>query len=148
MNPSLEFTEQLVRTKFVGQVDDAGVPMADHMMRVWQRVTDQDIETQHIAWLHDIVEDTDVTGGDLYDMGYSETVVNAVLLLTKPKKMPYPEYIDRLCDSGDWRAITVKLADNADNTDPKRWLWLNPYKANALAKRYAGVKEKLIGALK
>ena len=148
MNPSLEFTEQLVRTKFVGQVDDAGVPMADHMMRVWQRVTDQDIETQHIAWLHDIVEDTDVTGGDLYDMGYSETVVTAVLLLTKPKKMPYPEYIDRLVASGDERAIRVKLADNADNTDLKRWIYLNPFKAQALAKRYDGVKEKLIGALK
>ena len=148
MNPTLESTEALVRMKFAGQTDDAGVPMADHMMRVHARVAQYDVETQHIAWLHDIIEDTDVTGGDLYDMGYSETVVNAVLLLTKPDSLTYPEYIDRLCDSGDWRAITVKIADNADNTDPKRWLWLNPYKANALSKRYAGVKEKLIGALK
>lgn len=146
--PTLEFTEELVREKFEGQNDDGGVPMADHMMRVWQRVQHLDEDTQHIAWLHDIIEDTDVTGGDLFDMGYDELVVNAVLLLTKPDSLTYPEYIDRLCDSGDWRAITVKLADNADNTDPKRWLWLNPYKANALAKRYAGVKEQLTKALK
>lgn len=146
--PTLEFTEQLVRLKFAGQTDDAGVPMADHMMRVWQRVQHLDEDTQHVAWLHDIIEDTDVHGGDLFDMGYSEDVVTAVLLLTKPDKMPYADYIDHLISSGDRRAITVKLADNADNTDPKRWLYLNPYKAQALSKRYHGVKEKLIGALK
>lgn len=145
--PTLEFTEALVRMKLAGQVDDAGVPMADHMMRVHARVAQYDIETQHVAWLHDIVEDTDVTGGDLFDMGYSEAVVEAVLLLTKPEKMPYAEYIDRLCQSGNHRALLVKLADNADNTDPKRWLYLNTFKAQALSKRYHGVREKLLKAL-
>lgn len=147
MSPTLEYTEALVRTKFEGQADDAGVSMADHMMRVHARVAQYDIETQHVAWLHDIIEDTDVTGGDLFDMGYSEAVVEAVLLLTKPEKMPYAEYIDRLCQSGNHRALLVKLADNADNTDPKRWLYLNPYKAQALTKRYHGVREKLLKAL-
>lgn len=146
--PTLEFTEHLVRTKFEGQHDDAGVPMADHMMRVWQRVQHLDEDTQHIAWLHDIVEDTDVTITELISLGYSTDVVEAVYLLTKPDKMPYADYIDHLISSGDRRAITVKLADNADNTDPKRWLYLNPYKAQALSKRYHGVKEKLTGALK
>lgn len=148
MTPTLEFTEALVRMKLAGQTDDAGVPMADHMMRVHARVAQYDIETQHVAWLHDLVEDTDVTGGDLFDMGYSETVVEAVLLLTKPDELTYREYIDRLCESGNRRAILVKLADNADNTDPKRWLHLNPYKAQALSKRYHGVRAKLEEALK
>lgn len=147
MSPTLEFTETLVRMKLAGQTDDAGVPMADHMMRVHARVAQYDIETQHVAWLHDLVEDTDVTGGDLFDMGYSETVVEAVLLLTKPDELTYREYIDRLCESGNRRAILVKLADNADNTDPKRWLFLNPYKANALSKRYHGIREQLLAAL-
>jgi len=145
--PTLEYTEALVRMKFAGQTDDAGVPMADHMMRVHARVAQYDIETQHVAWLHDIIEDTDVHAGDLFDMGYSEAVVEAVLLLTKPDELTYGEYIDRLCESGNHRAILVKLADNADNTDPKRWLYLNPYKANALSKRYHGVREKLLAAL-
>lgn len=147
MNPSLQFTEDLIYFHFSQVFDDGGVSMYEHMKRVHARVADEDIETQHIAWLHDILEDTDLGFGDLHDMGYNDTVVNAVLLLTKPEKMPYPEYIDRLCASGDWRALTVKLADNADNTDPKRWLWLNPFKAQALAKRYAGVREKLTAAL-
>lgn len=147
MSPTLEYTESLVRMKFAGQTDDAGVPMADHMMRVHARVAQYDIETQHVAWLHDIIEDTDVHAGDLFDMGYSEAVVEAVLLLTKPDTLTYGEYIDRLCESGNHRAILVKLADNADNTDPKRWLYLNPFKANALSKRYHGVREKLLAAL-
>lgn len=147
MNPTLQSTELLVRAKFAGQFDDGGTPMADHMMRVWQNVQQWDIETQFVAWLHDIIEDTDVTADDLRSMGYSETVVEAVLLLTKPDKEPYADYIDRLCASGNKRAIIVKLADNKDNTDPNRWLWLNPFKAQALTKRYHGVREKLLKAM-
>lgn len=146
--PSLKETEDLVREVFRGQVDDGGIPMADHMMRVWQRVQHLDEDTQHIAWLHDIVEDTDVTITELISRGYSTEVIDAVFLLTKPKQMPYADYIDHLVASGNRRAIVVKLADNADNNDPKRWLSLNPFKAQALTKRYAGVREKLIGALK
>lgn len=146
--PTLEQSVFLVRQLFSDTFDDAGVSMADHMIRVHARVAQYDIETQHVALLHDVLEDTDLTFSDLLQMGYSETVVEAVMLLTKPRKEPYAEYIDRLCHSGNARAILVKLADNADNTDPKRWLYLNPYKANALSKRYHGVREKLDAALR
>ena len=146
--PSLKETEDLLREVFRGQVDDGGIPMADHMMRVWQRVQHLDEDTQHIAWLHDIVEDTNVTITELISRGYSTEVIDAVFLLTKPNQMPYANYIDHLVASGNRRAIVVKLADNADNNDPKRWLSLNPFKAQALTKRYAGDREKLIGALK
>lgn len=146
--PTLAFTEALVRERLFGQFDDGGVPMADHCMRVWQRVSDLDEDTQHVAWLHDILEDTDTTPEELYQLGYSNEVVQAVLLLTKPKKEPYADYIEALCASGNQKAIIVKLADNADNTDPHRWLSLNPFKAQALAKRYAGVADKLRRALR
>lgn len=148
MNPTLSFTEDLIWRYFSQLFDDSGVSMYEHMKRVHARVADQDIETQHIAWLHDLVEDTDVTITELISMGYSTEVVDAVYLLSKPKKMPYADYIDHLISSGNQRAIRVKIADNADNNDPHRWLMLNPYRAQALTKRYAGVREKLIGALK
>jgi len=148
MMPTLEQTEALIFQHFSQIFDDAGVSMYEHMKRVHTRVAQYDIETQHVAWLHDLLEDTPLTFGDLYEMGYSEAVVEAVMLLTKPDKEPYAEYIDRLCASGNQRAIIVKLADNADNTDPKRWLYLNPFKAQALAKRYHGVRAKLQEALK
>jgi (p)ppGpp synthase/HD superfamily hydrolase len=148
MMPTLNFTEDLIYGHFSLIYDDGGVSMYEHMKRVHARVTQYDIETQHIAWLHDLIEDTDVTADDLRSMGYSDTIIEAVLLLTKPDKEPYAQYIDRLCQSGNQRAIIVKLADNADNTDPKRWLYLNPYKAQALSKRYHGVRAKLEEALK
>lgn len=147
MNPTIGFTDHLIWSHFSQIFDDGGVSMYEHMKRVHARVINEDIETQHAAWLHDIIEDTNITAGDLFAMGYSEAVVEAVLLLTKPDTLTYGEYIERLCESGNYRAIKVKLADNADNTDPKRWLYLNPFKANALSKRYHGVREKLLKAL-
>lgn len=145
--PDLSFTENLVREKFAGQEDRSGVPMADHMMRVAGHLADEDDMTLHAAWLHDIVEDTDVTLNELTDMGYPFEVVEAVALLTHNKKAEtYAEYIDRICASGNLRAIKVKLADQRDNKDPKRWLSLNKYVQNALRKRYAGVEDKLLEA--
>lgn len=145
---SLAQTEALVRQHFAEIYDDSGVSMADHMHRVYLGVAHIDDEhLHHAAWLHDIVEDTSVTITELISLGYSTEVVEAVALLSKPKKMPYAEYIDALCASGNARAILVKLSDNADNTDPKRWLLLNPFRAQALTKRYAGVRQKLTEAL-
>ena len=147
-HPTLAETETLVRKHFAEIYDDSEVPMAEHMRRVYLGVSHIDDEhLHHIAWLHDIVEDTSVTITELISLGYSTEVVEAVALLTKPKKMPYAEYIDALCASGNARALLVKLSDNADNTDPKRWLLLNPFRAHALTKRYAGVREKLNSAL-
>lgn len=143
---NLHETEALVREKFAGQTDRGGVPMADHMMRVASFLADEDEATQHAAWLHDIVEDTDVTLENLADL-YPPEVVETVALLTHNKKeMTYAEYIDRICASENIRAIKVKLADQRDNLDPKRWLHLNRYVQNALRKRYAGVQNKLMEA--
>lgn len=146
--PNLKFTEVFVREMFEGIVDTQDVPMAEHMARVVEQVQDQDEHTQHIAWLHDIVEDTSTTLNHLTDLGYPYEVVEAVALLTHNKKeMTYPEYIDRLCNSGNLRAIRVKIADQIDNNNPKRWWGMNPYMARALSKKWAGVLPRLIAAL-
>ena len=145
--PTLDETEAFVRDKFAGKFDRGDAPMADHMMRVASHVEELGEDILHVAWLHDIVEDTDVTVTELIAREYSTDVVDAVVLLTHDKKaMTYPEYIQRICDSGNWRAIYVKLADQEDNRDPKRWLALNRYIQNALTKKYAGVPQKLMEA--
>lgn len=145
--PNLKFTTVLVEEMFAGKEDSQGVPMYEHMARVASQVWDQDEHTQHIAWLHDLVEDTPVTLNQLTDLGYPYEVVEAVALLTHNKKeMTYPEYIDRLCNSGNKRALRVKIADQYDNTDPKRWTGMNPYMAQALSKKWAGVLPKLVAA--
>jgi (p)ppGpp synthase/HD superfamily hydrolase len=135
-------TIQLVREAFAGQSDRGGVPMFQHMQRVADLVKDEDETTQHIAWLHDILEDTHFRIDH-----YPVEIREAVELLTRPKKMPYGDYIDRLIASGNRRAILVKLADNMDNCDPHRMMQLDRHVRLALTKRYSGVRERLIEAL-
>lgn len=139
-------TATLVAHAFGGMKDKGGVPLSHHAARVASHV-DTELE-KTVALLHDVVEDTNVTLEYLEECGYSPEVIEAVDLLTHRKKeMDYASYIDRICASGNVTAIKVKLADQKDNLDPKRWLHLNRYQQNALSKRYAGVKEKLHEAL-
>lgn len=148
MTPSLKQTRELVSAAFEGQVDSQDVPMAMHMHRV-AMACPPDHDTVTTAYLHDIVEDTPTTLEDLAENGYPPAVVEAVRLLTHDKKvLSYPEYIDRLCESKNKIALTVKIADQYDNTNPKRWLGMNPHMARALSKKWAGVLPKLEEALR
>lgn len=143
MNPTIVATRELVFEKFEGQFDSQGVPMALHMQRVASGVI-QDVETIITAWLHDIVEDTKVTLQDLTNLGYSAAVTEAVYLLTHVKKeLTYPEYIQRLCDSENKIALRVKISDQTDNNDPKRWVGMNPHMKRALGRKWFGVQLKL-----
>ena len=51
--------EALARAAHAGQEDKAGQPYILHPQRVAARLSSP--ETQVVAWLHDTVEDTDVT---------------------------------------------------------------------------------------
>lgn len=148
MTPTLEQTKDLVRKHFPPEMKDrSGDELFNHISRVVEGVSDYPEDVQHCAWLHDLVEDTKVTIEDLRELGYSEEILHSVWLLTHNKKeMDYSEYIDRICASGDHRAIYVKISDQMDNLDKRRWLRLDRYVANALRKRYAGVWDKLMAA--
>lgn len=66
-----------------------------------------------IAFLHDIIEDTEVTESDLALSGVIPSVVRAVQLLTKTKEVPYELYIKAICTNEFARK--VKLCDTAAN---------------------------------
>jgi (p)ppGpp synthase/HD superfamily hydrolase len=147
MNPTIEFTENLVREKFTSHYDRREEPMIEHIERVVGYLNGEDEITLHIAWMHDLVEDTNVDLGYLKALSYSKEVLEGVDLLTHVRKTHnYAEYIDRITTSGNLRAIKVKLADQMDNTHPKRQLGLNRHVAHALRKKYAGVQTKLMEA--
>lgn len=111
--------------------------------RNWQRNQDRDSSKNPPV---DRQDHRKRTLDDLREL-YPPEVVEAVDLLTHDKKaLTYQEYIDRICESGNRRAIFVKLADQEDNLDPMRMLRLNPYVLRALQKRYRGVKPKLMAA--
>ncbi|MBX9930152.1 MAG: HD domain-containing protein [Methylobacterium sp.] len=129
-----------------GQVDKGGQPYIRHLERVANaaaaragharsvnRIDVDPMMVMQAALLHDVLEDTATTAGDLTAAGFGDEVLAMVLLLTKPKqKIPYSEAIDRIIESNNLGAILIKMSDNEDNLSPHRTL----PNGEALAARY------------
>lgn len=72
-----------------------------------------DDEQLAIAYLHDILEDTDCTVEILRENGLSARVTSAVIALTKVQGESYEEYIRKVRNNQD--ALFVKKMDTLDN---------------------------------
>lgn len=68
-----------------------------------------------VAYLHDVVEDSEVTLADLRDLGFDGYVVNRVDILTRRGTETYAEYINRIVECDDVVATAVKIADLRDH---------------------------------
>jgi GTP diphosphokinase / guanosine-3',5'-bis(diphosphate) 3'-diphosphatase len=127
-----------------------GTPYVAHPMRVAIRVASSigqfdeamNIEARIVAFLHDVVEDTDVSFDDLRDLGFSESIIHSVDAVTKRPGEKYADFIAR-CKTGGPIAIAVKLADIEDNMEDQSAL--DPDEAAFLTKRYTRAKEILNG---
>lgn len=99
-----------------GQTDKAGKPYILHPIRVAQRCN---TDTERIvALLHDVIEDTDITPNNLYSAGFSKTIVDAVLSVTRREYESYFKFIER-CSLNPIGRI-VKIHDLEDNMDITR----------------------------
>lgn len=99
-----------------GQTDKAGNPYIRHPLTVAGKMdTEEEIAA---ALLHDVVEDTEVTLEDLEKAGFSETVLEALRLLTHSPEEDYFTYIRRLKENP--LARKVKLADLDHNSQLDR----------------------------
>lgn len=99
-----------------GQKDKGGMPYLVHPCYVADHV-DGDV-AKAVAYLHDVIEDTWATTGDLKNAGFSDEIIEAVKLLTRDKDMDYEKYIENLCKNPV--AKTVKLADLEHNSQIDR----------------------------
>lgn len=99
-----------------GQIDKAGKPYILHPMRVMLAGTSENEMICGI--LHDVVEDTPVSIEMLTAEGFSDTVLDALQLLTHDRSVPYEEYIQLI--TGNPLAIQVKLYDLHDNLNRER----------------------------
>ena len=98
------------------QVDKSGMPYVFHPFHVAEQMTDE--ATTIVALLHDVVEDTDYTLGDIAAEGFGKEILEAVALMTHEDDVPYLDYVAKLKDNPIARA--VKLADLAHNSDLSR----------------------------
>jgi len=99
-----------------GQTDKSGLPYVHHPFHLAEQMNDEDSTV--VALLHDVVEDTDYTIGDIKGMGFGDAVVEALKLLTHDPAVPYMEYIKAIADNP--LAKKVKLVDLEHNSDITR----------------------------
>ena len=120
------------------QLDKSGLPYVFHPFHLAEQMTDE--ETTIVALLHDVVEDTDHTIDDLREMGFSESVLAAIALMTHDPAVPYMEYVEKLGKNPIAKA--VKLADLRHNSDMSRLATITPWD-EARAQKYKNAIELL-----
>ncbi len=98
------------------QTDKSGVPYYLHPANVASQLNTP--MEKVVGYLHDVLEDTDVTEQELYSV-FGEKVTEYVKLMTHPKDVPYLDYIKKLADDPVTRH--VKMADLRHNMDDSRF---------------------------
>ena len=96
------------------------------------------------GFLHDVVEDSDLTIDDLRRKGVDEDVLAALELLTHDKETDYFEYVHRIAHSGNYTAIHTKINDLKHNFDRGRKSYRMARELNDTekAERLAKINEK------
>ncbi len=109
----LERAIRLATKAHKGQNDRFGQPFILHVLRVIS--TARDPEEYLLAALHDVLERSEITIEELRDKGFPETVLTALVHISKEPQEEYERYIDRVAKNP--LAVRVKVLDLADKMD-------------------------------
>ena len=107
---------EIAKKAHLGQVDKAGEDYIKHPEKVASFVKTD--EEKAVAYLHDVIEDTELTLEDLYEYGFSKEILEAVDIITKKRGEDYQSYLNSVKKNKLARA--VKLADLRHNSDLTR----------------------------
>ena len=107
---------EIAKRAHLGQVDKAGEDYIKHPQKVASFVKSD--EEKAVAYLHDVIEDTELTLEDLHEYEFSKEVIEAVDIITKKKGEDYQSYLNSVKKNKLARA--VKLADLRHNSDLTR----------------------------
>lgn len=107
---------EIAKKAHLGQIDKAGEDYIKHPEKVASFVNSD--EEKAVAYLHDVIEDTELTLEDLREYGFSEEVLEAVDVITKKKGQDYQTYLNSVKENK--LARVVKLADLRHNSDLTR----------------------------
>ena len=112
MKTELEIAEDIARNAHAGQTRRDGVtPYITHPEKVAELCHGH--LNKSVAWLHDVIEDTELTMEDLVRMGVRPRVAMAVSALTKTKGCSYQDYLEQV--ASDNLARKVKVYDMIAN---------------------------------
>lgn len=100
------------------QTDKGGKAYILHPIRMMMRLRTNDEELMAIAVLHDVVEDGQVSYGELRSEGMTERVIDGIKALTRLEDEDYDQFIKRCAVNPD--AKLVKREDLRDNSDITR----------------------------
>lgn len=118
MNNLVDIAREIATLAHSGQYRrDGNTAYIHHPKTVAERLVDENDEVIATAWLHDVLEDTNVEGIDLLNAGISGNVMEAVIILTKSEKQSYSDYILRV--KNNEIARKVKIADMLSNLSDK-----------------------------
>ena len=107
---------EIAKKAHLGQVDKAGEDYIKHPEKVASFVKTD--EEKAVAYLHDVIEDTELTLEDLNKYDFSKEVLEAVDIITKKRGEDYQSYLSSVKKNKLARA--VKLADLRHNSDLTR----------------------------
>lgn len=113
----LESAELFAKGKHSGIMQaDGTTPYWKHLESVVSRLKNIGINDENVlcaAWLHDVMEHTDVTFDDIYQR-FEQNVAVMVLSISKDKKLPKKDqetqYVQQL-KNASWQAQIIKLCD-------------------------------------
>lgn len=107
-----------------GRTDRMGSALIDHAARVSESFDVISDNVRHCAaWLHDVLECSDLTDKDLSDAGLTAEIIDVVRLLTHDAGRTEEEWLQAISSDPDARA--VKLAAITDNASPWRLRYLD-----------------------
>ncbi len=139
---TIEETLQIALDAHEGQKDLDGKPAILHPVAVGiMGSNDAEIKA---GFLHDVIEDSELTIDDLRNKGVDEEVLEALELLTHDKETDYFEYVYRIVHSGNYTAIHTKINDLKHNFDRGRKSYKEARELNDTekAERLKGINEK------
>lgn len=139
----VQIAQDIAHRAHQGQTDKAGADYIHHPQRVASsvRAHEGDDHAVAAAWLHDVLEDCDVSAADLLEEGIPVLVIDAVQAVTKREGESIEDYCSRV--RANPTALLVKRADIEDNTSPARTALLPEELRTRLAAKYARTRALL-----
>jgi len=137
--------EKIVERLFKEKTDKGGNPYLEHLYYVSNKLEDLNMKT--VGLLHDLLEDTNITASDLKQMGFTDEIIEALIIITKDGNDLYDEYINKILESHNLIAISVKAVDMEHNLDISRIKKPTKKDLERLEKKYKKNNEKIINYL-